>query len=320
MPSKNEQVVLNYNIEDYYYIKVLIHPSRNLSMTLAPDSSGTKPLLNSSHPACYPLRLRKYQDWVSKRNLVGFVSISRDCAFPGWQGLTTCTSKRTTFWCPASSTQKKLTCTKKLKFSSSMIRSMMLEDYWGSGCILSLMKCSHNILVCSNFAILMTLCTVWSGTRKSTKSSLLNCWCFMELLLARPSSKKYQSTHILTAPSLGSSPRELIRSSSAISSVMTKRYLSAYSVVPELEISAGKLNQRNGLRDLLRDIQRRGKLNSGLGGTSIRRSEHIGDWWEQEDVCQSKVHTILLSIATLCKEKVERSINFIRKGLYRVIP
>jgi hypothetical protein len=29
VPSKNEEVVLNYKLEDYYYIKVTLHPCRS---------------------------------------------------------------------------------------------------------------------------------------------------------------------------------------------------------------------------------------------------------------------------------------------------
>lgn len=47
VPSKNEEVVLNYKLEDYYYIKVCLHSRRSLSTTPTLASSGRRLLSNS---------------------------------------------------------------------------------------------------------------------------------------------------------------------------------------------------------------------------------------------------------------------------------
>jgi hypothetical protein len=42
VPSRNEEVVLNYKLEDYYYIKVLLPLPRSPSTTASRVSSGRK--------------------------------------------------------------------------------------------------------------------------------------------------------------------------------------------------------------------------------------------------------------------------------------
>ena len=191
VPSKNESIIYNYQIDEYLYLKVHQQRLSNPSTTRLPNSRGRRPPSSSSITSSSICHQTRSEIYHSSKNQHGSATTSSASASTGPVGPITWKSRRTTCSCPASSSQKRWTCTNRSKLSSWGTRSTTRGVCWGSGCTWWLRTCSMSLQACFSSATLTTWCINSSGMRTSMRNFHVSCWYCSGSYSARPSSKRY---------------------------------------------------------------------------------------------------------------------------------